>query len=250
MERPITIIPPHRAEAFAALQADILRLQGFTGKRTVARDVGLGPLQEAFPQGIFPIGAVHEFLSHRVEDRSATTGFIAGMLSPLMGTKGTSLWISSRRTLFPPALKAFGLSPEHFIFVDLRRERDVLWAMDEALKCGALTAVVGEVYDLSFTASRRLQLAVEQSQVTGFVLRHCRNQTVNTTTCVSRWKITSLPGDVSYGMPGIGFPQWNVNLLKMRNGKTGNWNVTWRDGRFDLPDADTGIIPLHHKKTG
>lgn len=40
--------------------------------------------------------------------------------------------------------------------------------MEEALKCGGLAAVVGEVQDISFTASRRLQLAVEQSGVTGF----------------------------------------------------------------------------------
>jgi len=250
MEYSSIIVPRRRADVFAALQADIMRLQGFTVKHNTAAEVGLGPLKDAFPQGAFPLGAVHEFLSTRAEETSATAGFMAGMLSSLMGSKGILLWISSRRTLFPPALKAFGLSPDHFIFADIQRERDVLWAMDEALKCGALTAVVGEVHELSFTASRRLQLAVEQSHVTGFILRHSKSRAVNTTACVSRWRIAPLPGYIEDDMPGIGYPQWNVELLKMRNGKTGSWNVTWKNGRFETISRNVTTLPLQQRKTG
>jgi len=250
MKRPTIIVPEHRTDVFAALQADIMRLQGFTVKQNNAADVGLGPLKEAFPQGAFPLGAVHEFLSTGAEETSATAGFMAGMLSSLMGTKGTLLWVSSRRTLFPPALKAFGLAPDRFIFADIQRERDVLWAMDEALKCGALTAVVGEVHELSFTASRRLQLAVEQSHVTGFVLRHSRGRGINTTACVSRWRIAPLPGYIEDDMPGLGFPQWNVELLKMRNGKTGSWNIVWKNGQFHTVSKSITTLPLQKRKTG
>lgn len=250
MERSPIIVPQRRADVFASLQADIMRLQGFTVKQNPAADVGLEPLREAFPQGSFPLGAVHEFLSAGAEETSATAGFMAGMLSSLMGTRGTLLWISARRTIFPPALKAFGLAPDHFIFADIQRERDVLWAMDEALKCSALTAVIGEVHELSFTASRRLQLAVEQSHVTGFVLRHSKGRPVNTTACVSRWRIAPLPGYTEGDMPGIGFPQWNVELLKMRNGKTGSWNVTWRNGRFQAISKNLATQSLQQRKTG
>ena len=129
----------------------------------------------------------------------------------LMKNKGVTTWISNARTLFPPALKNFGIDPDRIIFVDLEKERDVTWAMEEALKCGALTAVVGEIRDLNFTVSRRLQLAVEESRVTGFILRpNPRN--LNTTACVSRWKITPMPSETEDDLPGIGFPRWKVDL--------------------------------------
>ncbi len=158
-----------------------------------------------------------------------------------MGNHGTALWISSSRTLFPPALKNFGVQPDRFIFIDLKNERDVLWTMDEALKCGALTAVVGEMKDLSFTASRRLQLAVEQSKVTGFVLRRDENKK-STTACVSRWKITSLPSASLDDLPGIGIPQWKVELTRIRNGKPGTWVLQWSPAAAAAPKSPEGDL--------
>src|ERR1700684_950556 len=103
--------------------------------------------------------------------------------------------------------------------------------MEEALKCSGLAAVVGEMPELSFTTSRRFQLAVEQSRVTGFVLRsHPRN--LNTNTCVSRWKIKPLPSHAEDDLPGLGFPRWQVELQKIRNGKPGVWQVEWAAGGF------------------
>jgi protein ImuA len=225
-------MPTERAKnIISQLQKDILLLQGYKPASSGAVDVGLGPIKAAFPNGSFPLGAVHEFLSGGPEAAAATSGFIAGLLAPLMGAGGTSLWISSARTLFPPALQSFGIEPDRFIFVDLQKEKDVVWAMEEALKCGALTAVVGEMKEISFTASRRLQLAVEQSQVTGFILRNSPRN-VNTTACVSRWQITPLPSKSVDDLPGIGFPQWKVELLRIRNGKCGVWEIKWEGGKF------------------
>jgi protein ImuA len=229
-------MPVMRADIIAELQTDILRLEGFKPSGSCEIDIGLGSIKDALPNGSFPLGAVHEFLSGQAEDAAATCGFIAGLLAPLMGTNGTALWISCSRTLFPPALQSFGIRPDRIIFIDLKNEKHILWAMEEALKCGSLTAVVGEMREITFTASRRLQLAVEQSQVTGFILRH-HPRKVDPTACVSRWKITPLPSKpVGNGtaddLPGIGFPQWRVELMRIRNGKSGMWDVSWMNGRF------------------
>lgn len=222
---------PDKTNIIAGLQSDILRLQGYKCTKCTAVDLGLGPLKDAFPNATFPLGAVHEFLASSAEDTAATSGFISGLLASLMGNTGTSLWISSSRTLFPPALKNFGLQPDRFIFIDLQNEKDVLWATEEALKCGALTAVIGELQEISFTASRRLQLAVEQSNVTGFIFRHSSRK-ANTTACVSRWNISSLPSEPEDDLPGIGFSRWRVELLRVRNGKPGVWDLEWINGKF------------------
>lgn len=220
-----------KADIFSQLQTEILKLQGIKAATNTAVDHSLGPIAKAFPNSSFPLGVVHEFISKQREDAAAACGFMAGLMSSMMGSCGACMWISSSRTIFPPALSLYGLKPDRIIFIDVKRERDVLWVMDEALKCGALNAVVGEVSDLSFTASRRLQLAVEESRVTGLVLRkHCRN--VVPTACVSRWRITPLPSESIDDLPGVGHPVWQVELLRIRNGKPGVWKVQWINGNF------------------
>src|SRR5688500_17649204 len=242
-------MPATKPDIIAQLQRDILRLQGFkpVSNSTIA-DLGLGSMNNAFPDKVFPLGAIHEFICGGAEDAAATGGFMAGLLSSLM-RGGASIWISSSRTLFPPALKSFGISPANIIFVDLQKEKDVLWAMEEALKCGALSAVVGEMQELSFTASRRLQLVVEQSQVTGFIIRRNYNNP-NTTACVTRWKITPLPSESEDNLPGIGYPRWNVELLKVRNGKPGSWQIEWADGKFRSVYKFASLLQEPQKKTG
>jgi len=243
------MIKVKEAGIIAELQSDILRLQGIKTRSANVVDLGLGPVALAFPNGTFPLGCVHEFLAAGREDTAATSGFIAGLLSSIAGINGAVMWISSFRTLFPPALKMFGIDPDRFIFTDLKKEKDVLWAMEEALKCDALSAVVGEIQDLGFTASRRLQLAVEQSQVTGLVVRN-NPRKLESTACVSRWKITTLPSQPVDDLPGVGFPQWRLELLRVRNGKPGVWDIRWIKGRFEHLEVFKSAFIEERKKAG
>lgn len=225
-------MPAAKANILIQLQRDILSLQGLKrlpGNNRLA--FGLGSIEDAFPNNCFPVAAVHEFLSAGAENLAATSGFIACLTKTLMRNNGVSVWISPSQSIFPPALKTFGIEPDKIIFINHLRSKDILWTMEEALKCEGLSAVIAEIPDIDFTASRRLQLAVEQNRVTGFILRSSsREPSVNA--CVSRWKITSLPSDPEGKFPGIGFPRWNVELLKIRNGKPGTWQVEWKANRF------------------
>jgi len=110
-----------------------------------------------------------------------------------------------------------------------------------------LEEVIGEIKDVDFTASRRLQLAVEQSRVTGFIIRQQpRIATINS--CVSRWKITSLPAETEEDLPGIVHPRWNVELLKIRNGKPGAWQVTWAAGHFEFGASPVIILTAEENR--
>ena len=230
-------MPAANADIIRQLERDILPLQGYkppTAGKAVS--FALGPVEAAFPNRCFPTGAVHEFISRTPEQAAATAGFLGGLLAPLMRNGGVCLWIGGKRRIFPPkifppGLAIYGMAPDRLVFVELSREKDVRWAMEEALKCAALAAVVGEISELSFTDSRRLQLAVEQSRVTGFLLRHTPRN-LGTVAAVARWEITGLPSVVEDGLPGIGFPRWEVNLQKIRNGRPGSWQVEWAAGRF------------------
>ncbi|HEU5053911.1 MAG TPA: Error-prone repair protein ImuA [Hanamia sp.] len=239
-----------KANIIAQLKKDILPLQGFKSTlNTVALDAIPVAMKNAFPNAAFPLGAVHELIADSTEDATATFGFIAAILASIMQNAGASIWINGSQSVFPPALKSFGLSPDKIIFIYLKKENEILWAMEEALKCKGLSAVIGEVQDLSFTASRRLQLAIEQSQATGFIVR--RNpRRLNTSACLARWKITSSPGQLPGDMPGVGFPRWNVELLKVRNGKPGSWPIEFVGGRLRHVPAFTVIHQQQQKKTG
>lgn len=232
----------------AQLQRDILPLQGLKQLATDSQmQLGFRAIENAFPNGCFPVGCTHEFLYPSVEDWAATNGFIAVLLSKLMQFDGAAVWVSASRTLFPAALKRFGVQPDKIIFVDLKNESDVLYATEECLKCKRIAAVVGETRYISFKASRRLQLAAEQSRVTGLLVRP-QHKVINTTACVSRWRITSLPRALPEGMPGIGFPRWNVELLRVRNGKPGAWQLEYASNQLKEMKQNIFVLQAEERR--
>lgn len=203
--------------------------------------LGLGQLESPFPGGVFPRAAMHEVISSSSEEATCSSGFMSVILSRLLGQNGLCLWISlrPRRSIFPPALLDFSLDASRIIFVDADRPKDALWVLEEALKCAAISAVVGEISELSFAESRRFQLAVERSQVTGFIHRF-QPKVINATACVSRWQIKPMASSSEGALPGPGFPQWQVNLLKVTNGQPGQWRVQWSPQGLEyiLPETE------------
>lgn len=229
-------------EIIRRLQKEVLSLQGFKKLQTgVALKTGLGIIEKAFPNQVFPTGAVHEFISLNQADAAATSGFMIGLLAQFIQHNKICIWVSTRRSLFPAALPLFGINPERIVFIDADRPKQALWVIEEALKCGALAAVVGEIAELNFTESRRLQLAVEKSRVTGFIHRYTPGAE-NTVACVTRWKIKCIVGGFEEDLPGVGYARWDVQLLKVRNGKPGSWQFEKRPDGFHLVTGKT--IPL------
>lgn len=149
-----------------------------------------------------------------------------------MEDSAACVWVSTFRRLFPASLSLFNVEPERIIFMDVKTEKDVLWITEEALKCAGLAAVVAELGSLSLIESRRLQLAVEESGVTGFILLKDASKTASTV-ATARWRISPLPTDSINGLPGLGFPRWQVDLLKVRNGNPGSWIMEWARERFE-----------------
>src|SRR5260221_6454580 len=111
--------PIKKADRIAELQMDILRLEGFNSSSNAILDVGLEPLKDAFPNGSFPLGAVHEFLSARAEDSASTGGFFFWLLASPFGNSGPVLWIRSFRTPFSPSFIKHCLSARRLILHSL-----------------------------------------------------------------------------------------------------------------------------------
>jgi protein ImuA len=225
-------MPESQAHIISELRKNLLQWEGYKPPVTDAHSlIGLGPLEAAFPNGVFPVAAVHELVCGSSEQAAAGGGLVTGILSVLLQQGGIGVWIGRARRLFAPALTVFGVQPHQIIFISLAKDKDALWVMEEALKCPGLKAVVCEVGELNFKQSQRLQLAVEQSRVTGFVLRNAKGR-LDSTACTARWQVKPLPSADLNGLPGLGFLRWQVELLKVRNGQPGKWILEWQDGRF------------------
>ncbi|MFL5765668.1 MAG: ImuA family protein [Bacteroidia bacterium] len=230
------------------LQRQIMQLQGNRPVPDHQSNLSLGAIESSFPGNIFPKAAIHELISLSAENAACTSGFISVILGKLLQQNGFCAWIGTPQ-IYPPALKIFNIEPERILFINTKKRKDTLWALEETLKCDALTAVVGELSDLSFDESRRLQLAVERSRVTGFIHRH-QPKISNPVACISRWKITSIPGTAPDGIPGLSFPAWNIELLKVRNGKPGQWQVQWSAKGLEYISKEApAAIPMYRPQT-
>ena len=182
--------------------------------------LGMEPVDRVLPEGGLPLAGVHEVRGDR-----AATGFCAALLARMHETDGKPvLWLERGRDLYMPGLTRFGLKAGAVLTVSgISRDADMLWAIEEALGCGALSAVVGEIRAADFTASRRLQLAAEAGGVTCLLLGEGRQG--GAATALSRWQVTSMPS-----LPdgtGVGWPCWRVALSRCRNGRPAAWTVVW-----------------------
>ena len=220
-------------------------LQGMAPGRILPEfRLGVDSLDRSFPNQSFPLAAVHDFISHTPEEQSATSAFVSCITGKLMRRGGVCAWISAMRHIFPAALSSFGIRPDKVIFIDVKKPQDALWVMEEALKCKQFCAVVGDIRKLDLTASRRLQLAVEHSRVTGFLLRH-QPEGASPLATVSRWHVTPLASETEDGLPGVGFPRWRVELSKIRNGKPGSWEIEWSYEMMDLQEISRRSAVIH-----
>ncbi|MET0463351.1 MAG: Error-prone repair protein ImuA [Chitinophagaceae bacterium] len=237
-------------DIISRLQKEILSLQGYKTIRSAhSFNAGLGPIGEAFPNKEIPVSTTHEFICADAESLSSTNGFVSALTASLMKDGGACIWICSSLKAFPSSMPFFGVEPHRIIFVNVAREKDVLWAAEEALKTDGLAAVIAETRELNFTASRRLQLAVEKSQVTGFLIRH-QPRILTPNVCSARWAITPVASELPEKMPGVGFPRWKVELLKVRNGKSGVWNIEWDGTCFKTVTPSFLETKFLHRKTG
>jgi len=224
---------PQKNDIIRELQRQILPLEGYSRPSTLPPiHLGLPSIEKCFPEGVFPTGAIHDFISADDEQDAATCAFIAAVLGRLMDGGGVAVWIGTASTVFAAGLAFFGIEPHRIIFVDPTTDQKTLWVMEESLRCDRFVAVVGEIRQLSFIASRRLQLAVEQSRVTGFLLRRraYQNQPVAS---AAQWRITGIPTQSQGDRPGRGFPSWKVELLKIKNSQPFACEIEWIADKFN-----------------
>jgi protein ImuA len=144
-------------------------------KGRTALSLGLSCLDAALAGGGLVRGGLHEFLPGPAD--AACHGFVASLLSGL--PPGPILWCRHREKgdllgqadmPYGPGLAALGLDAARLILLRPGSADDALWALEEALRCPALAAVVGDGVSPGPVALRRLQLAAEDGGALGILI--------------------------------------------------------------------------------
>lgn len=229
----------------AALRAGIARIgRPERAVSSAALPFGVSAIDARLPGGGLTVGALHEMAGAGpdIEHGAAAAVMVAGVLARL---PGAVLWVLEQPDLFAPALDAVGLAPDRVIYAEAGKPGTVLLVMEEGLRHAGLAGVVGEFSGrLTLTASRRLQLAAEQSGVICFALRRPRNGAdllMEPIAAATRWRVRALPSPHPLAhapdTPGLSCPRWRVDLVRCRGGEPASWIVEAPDakGCLSLP---------------
>ena len=246
---PASKVAASKAAVVAELRGRIRRMEGIGGADgSHFLPLGVPEVDEALPEGGLPLGCLHEIVGENDPFNSVATGFGAAILARISSRQEASsparmVWITRDDDLYAPGIAAYGLKPERLIVVSARRDSDILWAMEESLRCRSLAAVLGEIGDIDMVASRRLQLAAEASGVTALLLRSAGRR-LGATASVTRWGLSAAPSRPIDGVPGLGLPRWRTRLLRCRGGQPGEWLLEWRGDGLALANDPVNAVDL------
>jgi protein ImuA len=209
--------------------------------------LGVASLDRALGGGLAG-GALHEIGPAAPRDGGAATGFATALAVLALREGRQAIWIRSdfaaaeAGELYGPGLALMGLSLQRLLVLKVPRARDGLWAMEEALQCRAVGAVVTELMgdDADLTATRRLALAAGTGGGLGLILRHQPCRAANA--AMTRWEVASACGERD-GFGGLALPTFAVALVKNRHGPTGQWRLSWDHHERAFVTASLSALP-------
>jgi protein ImuA len=212
---------------------------------------GIAALDQALAGGLAR-GALHEIGPAAPLQGGAAAGFVVALTALALAERmlrghGQALWIqpdfaaTEAGALYGPGFELMGLPMGHLAILRVPRPRDALWAMEEALKCRAVAAVVAELAsrEADLTATRRLAIAAREGGGLGLILHPdaapggTSGRTSGGTslghppsTATTRWEVASARGERDrFG--GLGPITFALSLVKNRRGRTGQWRLSW-----------------------
>jgi protein ImuA len=197
-------------------------------------------------------GPVAPTLSEVFPETATDAAAVGYLLARLPKGNAPILWVQdrlSRRESGRPYLAGMN-TRRPIILVDLSRAQDVLWAMEDGLRCRALGAVIGEIWGdpaaLDFTATKRLAMRSEAASVPCWLVRRAAAE--NLSAARDRWRVGSRPSGVNpHDATASGLPRWSLDLFRSRRLKPGSWMAEYDRASDRLyqpaPSGDGALEP-------
>ena len=201
-------------------------------------------------------GLLHEVFTPEERNAGATLGFSLGQARALIKPDRPAVFYmelaheSQERGLpYGPGLKNFGFDPRHLTLVRTQTLPELLWAIEEALACRAVAAVIADIGGhpkiLDFTVSRRLSLRAVSGGASVFLNRY--GATREASAAQLRWRVEPAVSEGHrYDLRAPGNARWQIVLEKgLLSGdyinRRGDWKLSWNH-EFEL-DSDKNIAP-------
>ncbi|MEN2988226.1 hypothetical protein WG926_07915 [Tistrella sp. BH-R2-4] len=290
-----------RPDKIAQLKATIARIEGQATPARVASgrndpavrviSTGCDEIDGLLGDGGLALGRLHEIITAEAGDYPAAgtahgTGLgLAALWAATVagghqgadqgiGSGGPVLWVGGWPAPYAPGLADFGLDPARLLVVPARRSAERLWVMEEAIRSGAVAAVVGEVADADPLATRRLQLAAAEGGGMVLLIRPVAHSLLRPaprdaagrddgndpaallarlppSAAASRWAVTaapaaaaSWPAAAGYRTRPIGRLHWQLDLLRARGSLPARLMVGWsadQPGRLSMASTEAGM---------
>jgi len=156
----------------------------------------------------------------------------------------TAAWLRERGRPFARGLAGWGTGPERLIWVRADKEAQALWALEEALKSGAVAGGLATVERPAFVATRRLEFAARAGGALGVLMRVGLAEDLSAAR--RRWRISNRPSAVGlFDAAAPGPARLRAELVRRRDGPPGGWDLEQDDEtgrlRLDAGLADHGV---------
>jgi protein ImuA len=244
--------PSGRAEGMARLRRVIAEIETEAGRPSerLARRLPFARAFDSALGGGLKDDALHEIAPAQASDGAAAMGFALALAARFLSQRPASALLISEGfadqesgALYGPGLAAHGAPLSRLVFVRAPDAALAFWAMEEALKCGAPAAVVGEIWNLktySLAASRRLLLAARKGRVPAFlILASAYGQAERLSSAAeTRFEIATAPSAKTPAAAGPDLPgsfACGARLIKARLARAGP------EAPFQAFDADRVI---------
>jgi protein ImuA len=231
-----------KAKTIAALRE---RIENLEKRPLLAESIVSFSDRSNFPVG--SAGLLHEVFADDQRDAGAALGFALGQARELLSQERPALLILQLRhdglnigIPYGVGLLSFGIDPQTVVFGRVETAIELLWAMEEAIACRAVAAVIADIGTpikaLDFTASRRLSLRAAAAGSSAFLLRFGRDREASASRL--RWHISSmLSAHPRFDEHAPGEPRWLVKLEKGRFGSRSDpveWMLDWTKNGFSI----------------
>ncbi|WP_417739196.1 ImuA family protein [Rosistilla oblonga] len=162
--------PAGKADVLSSLRKQLRRVEAARRPESQAISSGIEPLDALLPQAGYPPGSLVEWIDVGHAGGAAWLS-LTGAVAAHRHTGGKVVIVDTERTFYPPAAIAAGLPADAIVLLQPKSREDLIWSLDQSLRCSAVAAVWGRVGNLQDNDARRLQLAAETGATLGMLLR-------------------------------------------------------------------------------
>jgi protein ImuA len=184
---------------------------------------GSAAINRLLPRGGLRVDAITEWVAEADGSGAAALSMItaATHLNSARG-RGPLVVVSRRDNFYPPAAVSLGISADRIIWVQPARHADLVWAIDQALRCESVAAVWAPIRaKLDDRDARRFQLAAEAGHTPGLLIRAAATRGCPSFADV-RFHVGNLNRGARWLDPHACGRVMNVTLDRCRGGRVGH----------------------------